>query len=163
MSKLVRKNSMNTNGFSAASMHSLNQLFHKNIFRIPDYQRGYSWGNDEIDDFWQDLLNLQENHQHYTGMITIETVEPRQMKRWSKEKWLINQGCKPYYVVDGQQRLTTIIILIQTLIEYLESNQKYLSYSKRQIVERYLYKRSANNNLIGYYFGYEIDDPSYEY
>ena len=50
--------------FSSSKMCCLDALFVKNIFRIPDYQRGYSWKNDELDDFWQDLLNLQRNRQH---------------------------------------------------------------------------------------------------
>ena len=36
---------------------SLSDLFVKKIFRIPDYQRGYAWGESQLDDFWDDLIN----------------------------------------------------------------------------------------------------------
>ena len=115
--------------FSSSKMSSLEVLFSENIFRIPDYQRGYSWKNDELDDFWQDLLNLQPDRQHYTGMLTVEPVAMAQYKSWKNENWIIkNKGYKPYFIVDGQQRVTTIIILLQNLVDYLEKNDKYMGF-----------------------------------
>ena len=40
---------------------SLSTLFDKRIFRIPDYQRGYAWGTNQLNDFWDDLINLTED------------------------------------------------------------------------------------------------------
>ncbi len=155
---------VNDSTFSSSKMCSLDTLFIKNIFRIPDYQRGYSWKNDELDDFWQDLLNLQPNRQHYTGMLTVESVANNQYKNWKNENWIIkNKGYTPYFIVDGQQRITTIIILIQNLVEYLEKNEKYLGLTRQEIIEKYLYIKTKNKNIVGYLFGYEIRDPSDEY
>ena len=36
---------------------SLSQLFTESIYRIPDYQRGYAWRNEQLEDFWDDLMN----------------------------------------------------------------------------------------------------------
>lgn len=154
----------NDNTYSSSKMRSLDVLFGNKIFRIPDYQRGYSWKNDELDDFWQDLLNLQPSKQHYTGMLTVEPITPIQYKTWKNEAWMIkSKGYTPYFIVDGQQRITTIIILLQNLVEYLEKNDKYLGLTKQQIIEKYLYVKTADKNLTGYLFGYEVDDPSDEY
>ena len=40
---------------------SLSQLFTESIYRIPDYQRGYAWRNEQLEDFWDDLMNLQND------------------------------------------------------------------------------------------------------
>lgn len=39
------------------------------IFRIPDYQRGYAWQKQQLNDFWEDLINLNSSRKHYTGLI----------------------------------------------------------------------------------------------
>ena len=84
-------NLVNNEIYSSSKMCSLELLFIKNIFRVPDYQRGYSWKNDELDDFWQDLMNLQSNRQHYTGMLTLEAVANNQYKNWKNETWIIKK------------------------------------------------------------------------
>lgn len=47
-------------------LHSLSDIFERRILRIPDYQRGYAWTEHQIDDFWEDLLQLDSNKIHYT-------------------------------------------------------------------------------------------------
>ena len=51
---------------SRTSEKTISEIFNKGIFRIPDYQRGYAWKNYELEKFWQDLMNLQEERFHYT-------------------------------------------------------------------------------------------------
>ena len=36
-------------------LQSLTEIFNEKIFRIPDFQRGYSWENNQLEDFWEDL------------------------------------------------------------------------------------------------------------
>jgi uncharacterized protein with ParB-like and HNH nuclease domain len=145
-------------------LKTISEIFDKQLFRIPDYQRGYSWREVHLDDFWQDLQNLQLDKRHYTGAITLEHCN-RAVKKFKSDEWLIkSQKYTPYYVVDGQQRLTTIIILLHELIDSLNGNSdSFGSYSKKDLTEKYLYKSNKNKNLQTFIFGYEIDDPSYEY
>ena len=97
---------------------TLDSLFQNKIFRIPDYQRGYAWGEHQIKDFWEDILQLHEDRMHYTGVITLEPLKKGECEKWVEDIWLVkNRGFKPYYVVDGQQRLTTALILIQTILQ----------------------------------------------
>src|SRR5207248_8787629 len=101
-----------------SELKPLQEFFNKRIFRIPDYQRGYAWGEKELRDFWQDLDRIPEGRNHYTGQLTLESVAKEAWQRWDEDLWLITgANFKPYYVVDGQQRLTTAIILIKCLLD----------------------------------------------
>ncbi len=40
-------------------LKSLTEIFNENFFRIPDFQRGFSWKKEQLQDFWEDLINLK--------------------------------------------------------------------------------------------------------
>ena len=54
----------------ANELQSLSQLFQNRLFRIPDYQRGYAWQQQQLVDFWDDLVNLHPDRYHYTGLLS---------------------------------------------------------------------------------------------
>lgn len=98
-------------------LSNLKDVFDKRVFRIPDYQRGYAWKISQVQDFWEDLISLPEDRMHYTGLLTLEPVNSADLKiKVEGGKWLENDGHKFYYVVDGQQRLTTFTILVQAVL-----------------------------------------------
>ena len=69
---------------------------------IPEYQRGYSWEETQLDDFWIDLTQLyQENNrdEHFFGQVVIHK----------------NTEDKKRYIIDGQQRISTSVILLDVL------------------------------------------------
>ena len=155
---------------------SLQDLFNKKIFRIPDYQRGYSWEELQLKEFWSDLLNLLPDRDHYTGMISLKKLDSDYVnnEKWNDEKWLIdNWGYVPYHVVDGQQRLTTFIILINEIVNYYinQNPEKSLneifinSIPLSKIQEDYLVqtKPDSQGTIRTYKFGYEVDNPSYQF
>lgn len=149
-------------------LKSLKEIFDNQLFRIPDYQRGYSWRPDfEITDFWEDLIHLQKDRIHFSGVITIEGVKNCELNKWEEDNWLIDQGYHATYVVDGQQRLTTAVILIQAILESIspEDSLKYQTYE--QIQKQYIYKEFKTSpdgvDKRSYCLSYEADDPSDEY
>ena len=61
-------------------LQPLSGIFVKRIFRIPDYQRGYAWLQPQLVDFWEDLVNLQPNRNHYTGLLSLRPLKDKESK-----------------------------------------------------------------------------------
>ena len=148
------------------SMTSLSSLFNNAIFRIPDYQRGYAWDNSQLNDFWDDLYNLTEDRYHYTGMLSLKELTNKDCYKWEEDKWILENGYRAYHVVDGQQRLTTFIILLNSILELAFKNGiEYLKgkgieeIRKQFIVEVQMPLKICKS----YKFGYENDNPSFKY
>lgn len=146
-------------------LQSLTEIFNEKFFRIPDFQRGYSWQLNQLDDFWEDINNLKEDRVHYTGTLTVEPIEKSQIEnneKWQDDLWLIDKGMKAYYLVDGQQRLTTSIILINEILSLFPENEGLMFQHQSEWRSKFLYK-SYGSNYKSYVFGYEKDNPSDEY
>ena len=146
---------------------SLSQLFDKRIYRIPDYQRGYAWTDSQLEDFWDDLNNLTEDRYHYTGMLSLKELDKSVWEKWDEERWIIrDKGYSAFHVVDGQQRLTTFIILVSSIIKFAKAhNIEYLNGDELEdIKSRYIveYKKPEKINKA-FKFGYESDNPSFEF
>lgn len=159
------------------TLESLKSIFKDRIFKIPDYQRGYSWQKRQLKDFWEDIINLPKNRYHYTGLLSLKQVSKRDYEgdAWAAERWLINdRGFKPYHIVDGQQRLTTLVIFINEILNFIKSLQEnqdksnseiYIgTFSLHQIKEEYLVVQMPPQFVVNTYkFGYEKDNPSFDY
>jgi len=138
-----------------SELKTLKSLFNDRIYVIPDYQRGYAWGRQQLADFWEDLVNIKDTP-HYMGVLSIKETEPE------------NEN-KVYEVIDGQQRLTTCIILIQSIIEFAENNFKrddntiYFSeygLTIEDIKKAFLYRTNRETNQRKYKFKYCCDKAS---
>lgn len=81
-----------------------------NYYNIPIYQRNYSWGYDNIETFFNDVNNEKEGY--YIGNLLITPNE--------KDK-------KAYDVVDGQQRLTTIVLMLLAISHIIYEKYDILS------------------------------------
>ncbi|MGI3172043.1 GmrSD restriction endonuclease domain-containing protein [Aeromonas veronii] len=143
---------------------NINKIFTDRLFRIPDYQRGYAWSKKQLKDFWNDLRQLEHGKNHYVGVLTLEDVNESIYSNWSEDLWIIkSKSFAPYYIVDGQQRLTTSILLIQAILETNHSGKK-LNYSTNdEIKKRFIFDSKDDGISRSYIFGYEKDNPSYEF
>ena len=155
---------------------SLDSLFKEKILRIPDYQRGYAWQREQLKAFWEDLLNLPNNRSHYTGVLTLKEIPLEGISNIDKEFWLVNDhSYHMYHIVDGQQRITTFIILLQALVDFLRSFPENKGKSEEDIYiseslnladlqNRFLFKiKPTGDKFRTYKFGYTSDNPSYSY
>ncbi|MCP4579728.1 MAG: DUF262 domain-containing protein [Deltaproteobacteria bacterium] len=136
-------------------LQSLTEIFNERIFRIPDFQRGYSWQRPQLEDFWDDLTNLKEDKIHYTGLLTVEPVskkEVQKIEKWQDDLWLLESGLKAYYVVDGQQRLTTAIVFVDQLLKQFADNEGINFKTKDSWVSKFLYQQYGTE-YKSYIFG----------
>lgn len=85
---------------------SIEKLLNYGIFTIPEYQRGYSWTKDQLEDLLNDLIDVEFIKEHYAGTITLI--------KSGQEKIGITDLTK-YDIVDGQQRLTTFHLLLVSI------------------------------------------------
>jgi uncharacterized protein with ParB-like and HNH nuclease domain len=145
-------------------LHTLSKIFTERLFRIPDYQRGYAWTEKQLRDFWNDIQQLEAGHNHYTGVLTLENVPEHVSRQWEDDHWIVDaKSYQPFFVVDGQQRLTTAIVLIQVILERLLPSDK-LNFTERIDIQRKFIFDSRDGGISrSYIFGYEKDNPSYEY
>ena len=74
-------------------------------YRVPLFQRDYSWGIDEWDDLWQDLVALfgeDPEPAHYMGYLVLQSADNR-----------------TFDIIDGQQRMTTLSLLMLAAVAHL--------------------------------------------
>lgn len=72
-------------------------------YEVPKYQRDYSWDKEQWSDLWYDLMQIiDEKDSHYMGYLVLQTSDD-----------------KNYQIIDGQQRLTTICVLILAVVDSL--------------------------------------------
>ncbi|MGJ5719040.1 GmrSD restriction endonuclease domain-containing protein [Morganella sp. B601] len=93
----------------------------------------------QLDDFWEDIIQLDPRRVHYTGVVTLEPVAQKLWQKWEQDEWIIEGvGFKPFYIVDGQQRLTTSVILIQAILESVGEDAQLNYQSLETIRSRYV-------------------------
>ena len=143
---------------------SISKIFTEKLFRIPDYQRGYAWKERQLKDFWNDIQQLDKDKNHYVGVLTLENVSEANYKLWKDDTWIIeSKSFEPFYIVDGQQRLTTTIILIQSIVERIGKDGILNYTSSDEIIKKFIYESKDNGISKSYIFGYEVDNPSHEF
>ncbi|MFR9757450.1 DUF262 domain-containing protein [Streptomyces sp. TR06-5] len=86
-------------------------------FQVPLYQRTYSWGREQLKRLWEDVGELVDQHlsgepaaPHFLGSVVLA---PGQIQAGGVQRWL---------VVDGQQRLTTLMLAFAALRDHLKEN-----------------------------------------
>lgn len=87
----------------SANAEQISKIFSQSVyFEIPRFQRSYAWDVDEYSDFWQDILHAYRNggaHVHFLGAMVFARHPSR----------------PSVYVLDGQQRLTTLMLLVAAM------------------------------------------------
>ena len=83
---------------------TIGKIFEQNfLFEVPKYQRYYAWEDEQVDDFIRDISALIRNHNSkdhfFGGIVCVEKPVPGS-NRQQRE------------LVDGQQRITTTMLLI---------------------------------------------------
>lgn len=92
------------------NVQTVEEIFAGRIMRIPDFQRGYAWDRPNWDDLLDDLDLLEPGKQHYTGTLVLHSPNSGGQRRDEE-----GRNYEVFHIVDGQQRLTTIVLLLDAL------------------------------------------------
>ena len=106
-------------------MNSLETMFSGRVYKIPKNQRGYSWTKKEIQDLFSDL-ELMGNKAHYLGTVIYTKINSKD-GAFSDE--ITHMPTFRYILEDGQQRLTTFLLIINEL------RRRFLELDQRETVE----------------------------
>lgn len=116
---------------------SIRKVFFGNRLYVPDYHRAYSWEQKQLKQFIDDLSSQVEGNSsspYYFGHFLFEGIEDQ---------------CE-FMIIDGQQRLTTIVIFLSVAFRKLESMGCWsddLAEIKEDIVKR---NKTYRFNTVGY-------------
>jgi uncharacterized protein with ParB-like and HNH nuclease domain len=77
-----------------------------NQYVVPLFQRKYSWDSNEWNTLWEDLMELYEEDSRRNHSIGSIVTMPTQS---------VPEGVAKYLLIDGQQRFTTIFVLLAGL------------------------------------------------
>lgn len=92
----------------------INDFIDKNLrqYSIPVYQRNYEWSAEQCEKLFEDILQAHElDRYHFTGSVVYSLLKTENKIDY-------------YVIIDGQQRLTTIYILIKALIDVAETDSE---------------------------------------
>ena len=133
---------INDDSFVPSSLNIRDVFCNDNVaYKIPDFQRRYSWGRDQLDALWNDLYESYQNHfndSYFLGSIVV----------------VKNQN-NIYEIIDGQQRLTTLVIMTSVLLKTYpeiscpnpEKPEDDTSLIDAQTLEQCLYFRKGRRRL----------------
>ena len=106
--------------------------------------------------------------------MSLKSLGRKETKDWGSDLWMVDKGFKACHIVDGQQRLTTFVILLNEIICFVreldenkgkKDDEIVLGYDTlKDVVAKYIYQsRPPMNQITTYLFGYEVDNPSADY
>lgn len=117
-------------------LQSMQDIFKDKLLHIPDYQRGYAWEESQWEDLIQDIELMENGQEHYVGTLVLSRINGEN----GSKTILDDEGVtyEQYDIVDGQQRLTTLSILLQVLqVQMKKTNSKKKKFAQG-IYKQYL-------------------------
>ena len=94
------------NILNARTINYMELIGNGKLYRVPPYQRDYSWSQEQWEDLWNDIVELspRAEDRHYMGALVVEGTSDRE-----------------FLVIDGQQRLATLSLFALAVIERLQT------------------------------------------
>lgn len=129
------------------SLKSIRELLGMNFF-IPDYQRGYRWTEQQVLDLLNDIKDFKSNTPTPYQFYCVQPLVVRRMSECEIHERNLQEGIW-YEVIDGQQRLTTIYLILRALQEELH---------KKHFPKLYTLKYQRINKLESFFDSPQMDD-----
>ena len=134
---------------------SFGTLFNQGqIYRVPIFQRDYSWSEENWEDLWQDLQGLYQEADliHYMGTIVLQSSPQTEQE---------------FIIIDGQQRLVTLSIVIMAVIEKLKNlgnnRTEVRNNQKRQDIIKRIYLIDQNPYSLKYLSRLQLNESDNDF
>jgi uncharacterized protein with ParB-like and HNH nuclease domain len=141
-------------------LKSISDLLRMNFF-IPSYQRGYRWNKQQVEDLLDDICDFKPKEDEW---YCLQPLVVKKMTEDQKQKYCLKNekdSNEWYEVIDGQQRLTTIFLIIHYANQMWEGEDKIpeptLNYETRKNSELFLPKIKVEGDNVN------INDTSIDY
>ena len=105
-------------------------------FILPIYQRRYSWGTQNCQNLWDDIKRVGDNRDlphHFFGSIVYRSEGTASVPQ--------------FFVIDGQQRLATCLLLLSALGRAIEANDAEIDTDRKKIEDYYLFNRLEEDDF----------------
>ena len=104
---------------------AVGELLDGRYFIIPSYQRGYRWKGKQVEDLLNDLYTFAIKPEHKDcEFYCLQPIIVQKLSDEEKVKFQCPEGKEAWEVVDGQQRLTTIYILLNYILKRLRYDEE---------------------------------------
>ncbi len=131
-------------------VENLNSLLKTSNFIIPQFQRNYSWEKEHVEDFWNDAWDSinEKNTNYYFGPIVLVKIK----------------NSSDFKVVDGQQRITTLSILLSVIrdISKITENGEVFQFTGNYLYDDMKKEKTSrltlNENNSQYYKDFILND-----
>ena len=120
-------------------LKSISEIFTHQVFQVPDYQRGYAWEEKQWNDLLDDLDLLRVDRNHFTGTLVLRLHGNTPSKVFD----LKGMAYTKYDIIDGQQRLTTIVILLKAIYDQMQTLPEFKDLAEG-LREMYLHQLDMN-------------------
>ena len=142
-------------------LKSVSEL-HGMKFFIPSYQRGYRWTEQQVKDLLNDIWEFSKKKKQEYEFYCLQPLVVKPMNNNDKQKARLNINEEWYEVIDGQQRLTTIFLILSSLKEAISIlglptdlyELKYQRESKDFNFTSFLNNTSVSNEIKDSYIDY---------
>ena len=129
---------------------TLSELLDRRLFRIPAYQRAYSWKDKQRTELFKDLLTLHRKQHEFHFMATVVGVN-RDRQALGTDMYQVVD------IVDGQQRLTTLILLLRAIALALPTDDAERNRLESQLIKddsHTLVLLQTNHDYSNYFIDY---------
>ncbi len=99
-------------------LFKLDSFLHGRLFRVPEYQRAYAWRTKQRTDLFGDIKRVKKSDEDHFMATFVG------LSRKAEKQQIVADQFSVIEIVDGQQRLTTIIILLKAIQKALDVNNK---------------------------------------
>ena len=114
-----------------ANPKSVEEIF-RGEFIVPEFQRPYSWDKEDCTQLWEDIKSFfddapTDSESYYLGSVVLYPTP---------------EGGKQWHIIDGQQRLTTLSLLIRCLLDKVGSDSEMES-----VLTKAIYKSDPDTDM----------------